>query len=115
MNEATTNIDLSAYSLEELSSLVNKANKAIAHKERNRVQEIRDEIERLAGDMDMSVEEVIHFDARKKKGGKTTVGKAKFQNPANPEQSWTGRGKRPGWLREALGQGARLEDFAIQS
>lgn len=29
------------------------------------------------------------------------AGVAKFRNPANPEQTWTGRGKKPGWIGDA--------------
>lgn len=28
------------------------------------------------------------------------AGVAKYRNPANPEQTWTGRGKKPAWLTE---------------
>lgn len=115
MNEAiqsTQNVDLSGYSLEELNALVERAKKAITHKEHSRVQEVRSEIERLAGELNMTVEEVMGFDSRKKKGGKATgPGKVKFRNPANPGQTWTGRGKRPRWLQEAIDQGADLESF----
>jgi DNA-binding protein H-NS len=38
----------------------------------------------------------------------------KYRNPKNPEQTWTGYGKHPVWLREALGRGEQLEDFAVQ-
>ncbi len=27
-------------------------------------------------------------------------GVAKYRNPTNPDQTWTGRGKKPGWLTE---------------
>lgn len=27
-------------------------------------------------------------------------GVAKYRNPSNPDQTWTGRGKKPGWLTE---------------
>lgn len=30
-----------------------------------------------------------------------TPGVAKYRNPANPEQTWTGRGKKPGWIGDA--------------
>lgn len=38
---------------------------------------------------------------------------AKYAHPENPELTWTGRGKRPRWIAEALDAGAKLEDFAI--
>lgn len=32
---------------------------------------------------------------------------AKYRNPANPDQTWTGRGKKPAWLTDPI------EDCAI--
>jgi DNA-binding protein H-NS len=31
----------------------------------------------------------------------------------NPDQTWTGRGRQPGWVKEALGKGKSLDDLAI--
>jgi len=28
------------------------------------------------------------------------AGVAKYRNPANPDQTWTGRGKKPAWLTD---------------
>jgi DNA-binding protein H-NS len=39
--------------------------------------------------------------------------KVKFRNPSNPDETWTGRGKRPRWLQQALAEGATLQDFAV--
>jgi DNA-binding protein H-NS len=37
----------------------------------------------------------------------------KYRNPDNPAQTWTGNGRKPAWLVEALASGKTLEDFAI--
>lgn len=37
----------------------------------------------------------------------------KYRDPQNPDDTWTGRGCHPRWLRAKLLAGARLEDFAI--
>ena len=29
-------------------------------------------------------------------------GVAKYRNPANPDQTWTGRGKKPNWLTDPV-------------
>jgi len=39
----------------------------------------------------------------------------KYQNPAVPSETWSGRGKRPLWLVSALKAGAMIEDFKIQN
>lgn len=37
----------------------------------------------------------------------------KYRDPAKPENTWVGRGKKPMWLNEKLEAGAKLEDFLI--
>jgi DNA-binding protein H-NS len=39
----------------------------------------------------------------------------KYQNPAVPSETWSGRGKRPRWLVSALKAGKLIEDFKIES
>jgi DNA-binding protein H-NS len=39
--------------------------------------------------------------------------KVKYQNPADPEEKWTGRGRKPKWLTAQLQEGANLDDFAV--
>ena len=46
--------------------------------------------------------------------GKATVkGVAKYANPADPSQTWTGRGRQPAWVKEALAAGKSLDSMAI--
>lgn len=37
----------------------------------------------------------------------------KFQNPADPAQTWAGRGKQPRWLVAQLKAGKKASDFLI--
>jgi DNA-binding protein H-NS len=37
----------------------------------------------------------------------------KFRNPAQPEQTWSGRGKRPRWITELLNAGMSIREFRI--
>jgi DNA-binding protein H-NS len=38
----------------------------------------------------------------------------KYRNPAEPSETWAGRGKQPRWLTAQLRSGKKLEDFRIQ-
>lgn len=49
---------------------------------------------------------------RRRGRAKASVGQAKYRNPATGE-TWTGKGRKPGWLVQALAQGKSLADFAI--
>lgn len=37
----------------------------------------------------------------------------KYRNPNNHNQTWVGRGAQPNWLKEAIKNGSRKEDFLI--
>ena len=55
------------------------------------------------------------FDIRElygKRGPKGT-GAAKYRNPKDHSQTWTGRGRKPNWLVDAVKKGAKIENFAI--
>jgi DNA-binding protein H-NS len=36
-----------------------------------------------------------------------------YRNPSNSAETWTGRGRQPKWVRDALAAGLRLEDLTI--
>src|SRR5437879_12774747 len=38
---------------------------------------------------------------------------AKYRNPDQPSDSWSGRGKRPRWLDAQLRSGKQIDDFRI--
>ena len=38
----------------------------------------------------------------------------KYRNPAEPSETWAGRGKQPRWLTAQLRSGKQLDDFRIQ-
>ena len=35
----------------------------------------------------------------------------KYRNPHNPDETYTGKGKHPEWLKTKLAEGATLDDF----
>ena len=113
MSAVVEQIDLSLYSIEELKTLVDKARREITLKERNRLQEVRDQIEQLASGINMSLEDVMGYRPQSRITRRIKPRVIRFRNPANPAQTWTGQGKRPRWLAQALAQGARLEDFVV--
>ena len=45
-----------------------------------------------------------------------TLGKVapKYRNPANPKETWTGRGRQPRWMAAETAKGKKVEDFLIK-
>ena len=38
-------------------------------------------------------------------------GSPRYRNPANPAETWSGRGEQPGWFKQALASGRRPENL----
>lgn len=49
--------------------------------------------------------------AAKKPAG--NVNPPKYRNPDNPDQTWTGKGRRPEWIKSAQDAGVDIEKMAI--
>jgi len=91
------NIDalIEASSIEQLKALIEKIKEAIEQKKAGEIAAIREQMVEMARRVDMAPEDVLSFSDRKRKSGKP-----KYRNPKDPEQTWTGRGKPPRWLKE---------------
>src|SRR5512133_2118377 len=89
----------------ELRELIRNAQQALDHLVAQRAKTTLKEIRRLAAEVGF---EVSFAKAGKPVGGKAQPvsfrGKAvqKYQNPDNPGETWSGRGRPPKWVQAAL-------------
>ncbi len=105
---AKTSIDLTKLSLEELQALAQDIEvEVIGRREAERAR-VLSQMRELAGSLGMTLEDVVR--GEKGRGGAVA---AKYRNPDNPVLTWSGRGKRPAWVNEALAAGKTLEDLAV--
>lgn len=93
--------------LRELSAAVDKE---LRKREKEEVKHTAAKIKELASSLGMSVDEVLQYG----KKNKAPKGQAKYRNPNNPVQTWTGKGRKPTWIRELLDQGRQLEELEIE-
>jgi len=114
--------DLSNYNLAELKGLQFDIEKEIKSRQHDEVRKAREQILAIAHDVGVPVSKLIarvagskkdgaRKDGAKKGGGQQ--GQARFRNPADDSQTWTGRGRQPRWIAEALSGGKSLDDFRI--
>ncbi|WP_300074886.1 H-NS histone family protein [uncultured Ruegeria sp.] len=105
-------INLRKLSVADLKALVVEIEERIAEAEKEaKLTALRD-MRAVAEKMGVAFEDVIslHNGKRRKSGVKST---AKFANPMDPTQTWTGRGRKPSWVIAALDSGKSIEDLAI--
>ncbi len=102
-------INLDSMSHKELEALLEDVKTAIKSAyERDRV-EARKAAEKAAAEFGFSLDEVSSG-IKKSKGAKTS---AKYANPADKTQTWTGKGRQPNWYRELTAKGATPDELAI--
>lgn len=116
--------DLSQYNLAELKGLQFDIEKEIKSRQQDEVRKAREQILAIAQDVGVPVSALIakaggaRIEGGKKNGaakknGGGQQGQAKFRNPADEAQTWTGRGRQPKWIAEGLAGGKSLDDFRI--
>ena len=106
--------EMSSMRLTELLSMREKMDEAIKEvKARERV-ELQAKFKKqanAAGFFDLA--EVLHVKSAKGKHTNGSAKPAKYANPEDKSQTWTGQGRKPNWLVAKLGKGAALADFTI--
>ena len=105
----TMDIDLNELSLKELKDLQSQVAKAISGYEDRRKKEAIAELEDKARALGFSLAELTGISPVRKRAAAT----AKYSNPDNSSETWSGRGRKPRWFDAALKSGKKPEDLAI--
>ncbi len=103
------NVDLNSLSLKDLKELQSQVAKAIAGFEDRRKREAIAELEEIARAKGFSLAELTGATPTRKRSPSV----ARYANPADKSDTWSGRGRKPRWFIEALSRGKQPEDMAI--
>ena len=103
-------LNLNKMSIAELNKLISDAQTALVKK-----KEIAEKVRKLAKDNGLEISDLLAADKPNKAKAKKSRGKVapKYKNPANGSETWTGRGRQPRWVADALTGGKSLEDLLI--
>lgn len=102
--------DLSDLDLDELKKLHKETAAAIQNYETRRRQEALAAAEAAAKSAGYSLKDLVGMSA-----GKTTksINPPKYRNPDDQDQTWSGRGRQPQWVKDALAANKSLDDLLI--
>ena len=106
----------------ELRDLIQRAQTALRERSDKRIEELR----QLAREAGYEVTLTRIGEDRFKQTRRSSTGKrlgddrrrevsAKYQNPDNPKEQWSGRGRKPKWVEVALAHSSKLEDLTISA
>jgi DNA-binding protein H-NS len=111
-------INLKGMSRKELEKLQNDVGKALNRIGDKELKAVRDEAAKLAAKHGYTLADITG-DAPAKKvrkakaTGPKTKAPAKYANPADKTQTWTGKGRQPVWYKEAIASGSAPEALEI--
>jgi DNA-binding protein H-NS len=99
------------YSDDELREIGKTIERELVERKDRHRQEVAHQIRELAAALGMTPEEVLSSAPTAKKTRAPVA--PKYRHPDNPEQTWSGRGRKPAWIQEQIAQGKTLDDLAI--
>ena len=101
--------DLERMSFKELQEYELKVKKAKTSVQERSRSDLRQKLESIAAEAGFKIGDL--FGGRGGKGRKVA---AKYANPDDPTETWTGRGRKPRWLAAKIRAGEKQEKFLIK-
>lgn len=108
--------NLEGLSETDLNEVLVEARSRIEALQRQKLADVEEEFKRLAKSVGKTPLEIVQGmlpSSHSGKSPKKSKNPPKYCNPADISQTWTGVGKRPRWIHEALERGITLESMAI--
>lgn len=106
-------MDFAQYSIEQLEGFQKDIAKEIEFKKGAKRRELMADLQRLAREAGISLDELLSDAGGKKATKPKSTVAPKYRNPNDASQTWTGRGRQPLWLAALLAEGQSLADLAV--
>jgi DNA-binding protein H-NS len=105
-------VDIKNLNHNQLNDLISKAQERQTELRKEKVVKIREKVHALIKAEGYTFDDI--FGAKPKATRRASGPVApKYRNPADTEQTWSGRGKRPRWFNEALKAGKKEKDLLV--
>ncbi|MEO1766746.1 H-NS histone family protein [Thiobacter aerophilum] len=111
-------MNLKTLSLKELKSLKGRVEKEIARRATAEKKKALKELAAIAAARGFELEELLgtrrgRAKPVRRRAPVRTKGPAKYRNPDNPQQTWSGRGRKPQWVQAWLAAGKSLDALKL--
>ncbi|KPC50530.1 H-NS histone family protein [Amantichitinum ursilacus] len=107
--------DFSGYTLPQLFQLQKDVEAQINHRKVSERTDTLAQLRELAQARGFNLDELVGATGGKVKAVKADKkpSEPKYRNPADHSATWSGRGRKPQWILDAVAKGGKLEDFLI--
>ena len=105
-------INLDAMSVDEMWELHEQIGRVLSARLTSEKRELEKRLAQLRRESEMHSASTEALSVRRERRNYPRV-YPKYQNPDEPSETWSGRGKQPRWLAAALKTGHKIEEFMI--
>jgi DNA-binding protein H-NS len=102
-------MDLSKMSLADLRTLEEQVRQETKKREHEEVAKAREQIIAIAQSVGIPLKDLIADQAR----AKTAKSGMRYRHPSNTSLHWSGRGRKPKWIKEWVASGQSLDVLRI--
>ena len=103
-------MDLAKYSSDELRQLQSDIDAELKNRRREDAKLAQRELKSVAEKYGFSLTDLVNGSSAKGTGKPTTV---RFRHPDDPSKVWSGRGRKPVWIKEWEQAGRSLEKLRV--
>jgi DNA-binding protein H-NS len=108
-------VNLDAMSIDEMWQLHEEISQILTVRLASEKRELEKRLAQLRYEKEMPSAELADVQSENVVGERRKYPRVfpKYQNPNEPSETWSGRGKQPRWLASALKTGRKIEEFVI--
>lgn len=103
-------MDLSKYDSNELQQLKKDIDKELKRRRKQDVKEAQKELKNIADRYGLSVQDLVSGVAPK---SAKPAGSVRFRHPQDPSKGWSGRGRKPAWIKDWENAGRSLDELRV--
>ena len=103
-------MDLSNYTTEQLNQLKKDIDKEVQSRRKEDSKKAQQEMKQVAERYGFTLNDLVPGQQPAKTRAK---GKAQFQHPTDASKTWTGRGRKPVWIKDWEAEGRSLDELRI--
>ena len=107
--------DLSDFNLAELKGLLHDIDREMKSRKLREVRAAREQILAIAQRAGVSAEELLSTEVKTPNGRTGQKVPVQFRNPGDQTQTWSGRGRKPRWVIDALANGSAIDELRVQA
>ena len=101
--------DLTKYSSKELGELKEQIDKELSSRRKGEAKQAQKELKKVAEKYGFNLNELVGATKPKQR----TTGAIKYRHPEDATKTWSGRGRKPAWVKDWEQAGRPLQDAKV--